>query len=227
MRSFFVAFLALTAISTSVLAQAPDSLSFQGFVTDTGGLPIDTTGVSMTFKLYEGSSEIWSETQGSVEIVGGVFNVLLGTVTPLDTVRFNRPLSLGIKVGGDSEISPRTPLAAAAYARALPGLYTFYRDDGNHKSYNVVGGAANNVVGAGVVGATIGGGGGLLNVTPVPNSVLGDLGTVGGGAENTASGEVATVGGGFDNTASGNTATVAEASRTRPAPATRRLAAAT
>jgi len=85
----------------------------QGFVTDTAGAPINNSGVSMIFTLYEGSTEIWSETLPSVEIEGGVFNVLLGSVIPLDTVRFNRPLPLGIKVGGDPEISPRTLLAAA------------------------------------------------------------------------------------------------------------------
>ena len=40
MRTLLVAFLALSSISTSVLAQAPDSLSFQGYVTDSLGNPI-------------------------------------------------------------------------------------------------------------------------------------------------------------------------------------------
>jgi len=164
----------------------------------------------MTFKLYEGSSEIWMETQSSVEVVGGIFNVLLGSVTPLDTVRFNRPLLLGIKVGADAEISPRTPMAAAAYARAMPGMYTFFREDVLNRSYNVVGGAANNIVGEGVVGATIGGGGGFSTFVipansfrPIPNSVLEDFATVGGGESNTASGILATIPGGAGNSAKG------------------------
>ena len=90
----------------------------------------------------------------------------------------------------------------------MPGLYTYYRDNGANQSYNVVGGAANNVVGAGVTGATIGGGGGIRNGTQLPNSVLGDFATVGGGLDNTASGTDATVGGGSFNTASGVVATV-------------------
>jgi len=195
-------------------AHAPDSLSFQGFVTNPGGVPIDTPGVSMAFKLYEGSSEIWSETQPSVKIIGGVFDVRLGAVIPLDTVRFDRPLSLGIKVGADPEISPRTPMAAAAYARALPGMYTFFREDFLNRSHNVIGGAANNIVGEGVVGATIGGGGGFstspipISFAPTPNSVLHDFATVGGGQSNTASGSRATVGGGERNSASGGSATI-------------------
>jgi len=207
MRSLLVAILALTVISTSVLAQAPDSLSFQGFLTDDMGNPIDSTGLSITFNLYKGATSIWMETQ-SVDVDSGVFNVYLGAVTAMDTVAFNQAIDLGIKVGGDSEISPRTPLTAAAYAKALPGLYTFYRDDGGRQSYNVVGGAANNVVGAGVTGATIGGGGGVSFGQPRPNTVLANWGTVGGGRDNTASDTYATVGGGKLNTVSGTIATV-------------------
>jgi hypothetical protein len=213
MRSILAGILALTALSTSVQAQAPDSLGFQGYVTNAVGVEVDTAGVSITFKLYEGSSEIWSETQPSVKIAGGIFNVLLGSVTPLDTVRFDRPLLLGIKVGGDLEISPRTPLTAAAYARALPGLYTFYRDDGTFTGYNVVGGAANNFVGAGVVGATIGGGGGHESGAAIPDTVLGDFGTVGGGAVNKASGAFSTVGGGSANKATGSHSAIAGGAR--------------
>ena len=131
-------------------------------------------------------------------------------MTPLDTMAFNRPFDLGIKLDGDaSEILPRTPLTAAAYAKALPGLYTFFRDDGTgRKSYNVVGGAANNVVGSGVVGATVGGGGGFIDGSPLPNSILEDFGTVGGGRTNMASGINSTVGGGQENMASGQNSTV-------------------
>jgi len=208
MRSLLVTILALTAISTSVLAQAPDSLSFQGFLTDSLGNPIDSTGVSITFTLYKNGVGVWTEMQ-TVDVEDGVFNVLLGKVTDLSTLAFDQPMDLGIKLDGEaSEISPRTPLAAAAYAKALPGLYTFYRVTANRKSYNVVGGAANNFVGAGVTGATISGGGGIVFATPVANSVLGTFGTVGGGLSNTASGTQSTVGGGERNTASGNSATV-------------------
>ncbi len=78
---------------------------------------------------------------------------------------------------------PAPPLAAAAYAKALPGLYTFYWEDGvPNKSYNVVGGAANNVVASGATGATIGGGGGVASDSPVPNRVGHDFATVGGGS---------------------------------------------
>jgi hypothetical protein len=82
----------------------------------------------------------------------------------------------------------------------------------NATSPNVIGGFSGNNVTAGVVGATIGGGGG----STFANVVRDDHGTVGGGRSNlvgngagtTSDGGFATVGGGQFNTASGLTATV-------------------
>lgn len=159
----------------------------------------------MTFALYKGPTKVWEETQ-SVDVVDGIFNVLLGKVTPLNTVPFDTAIDLGIKVGTDPEMSPRTPLAGAAYAKALPGLYTFHRTHGTNDSENVIGGA-NNVVDASVTGATISGGGGIYLNAQYVNQVSGDYGTIGGGLAN-ASGKFATVGGGLSNTATNDYSTV-------------------
>jgi len=73
---------------------------------------------------------------------------------------------------------------------------------------NVVGGSSVNFVPAGVVGATIGGGGaGKYRGLSYTNKVTADFGTVGGGFQNTSD-DVATVGGGYQNTSSGQGATV-------------------
>ena len=83
-----------------------------------------------------------------------------------------------------------------------------WRAEPNATSPNLIGGYSGNSVTAGVVGATIGGGGaaddGFGN--PAPNRATYDFATVGGGARNTASGEWSTVGGGLGNTASGGDA---------------------
>jgi hypothetical protein len=79
-----------------------------------------------------------------------------------------------------------------------------------YRSINVLGGSAINSIAAGVVGATIGGGGlDSFTQTSSPNQVTKDFGTVGGGEGNTASGIAATIGGGLSNTASGAASTVA------------------
>ncbi|MFV1981111.1 MAG: tail fiber domain-containing protein [Rhodothermia bacterium] len=208
MRFLVVAVLASVSITSSVIAQAPDSLSFQGFLTDTLGNPIDSSGVGMTFTLYKDGVVVWTEPQ-TVDVSNGVFNVLLGEVTDLSTLAFDQPMDLGIKLDDEaSEISPRTPLASAAFAKALPGLYTFYRGNLNYKGYNVVGGLESNVVGAGVTGTVIGGGGGFFQGNWGPNSVLGNFGTVSGGQGNTAGGEASTVSGGLLNMASGFMSTI-------------------
>jgi hypothetical protein len=167
----------------------------------------------MTFALYKGGTKVWQETQ-SVDVVDGVFNVLLGKVTPLDTVRFNEAIDLGIKVGADPEMSPRTPLAGAAYARALPGLYSYYAEDVTYRSQNLIGGAPNNRVHFGVVGGTISGGGGFEDTDPIANQITHDYGTVGGGADHIA-GRFGTIGGGWNNNATGQYSTVAGGSNNK------------
>jgi hypothetical protein len=78
------------------------------------------------------------------------------------------------------------------------------RYEPNATSANIIGGYQGNSVTAGVVGATIAGGG----ANGAANSVTGDYGVVGGGQGNTASGTLSTVGGGNLNTASNDNATV-------------------
>jgi hypothetical protein len=74
---------------------------------------------------------------------------------------------------------------------------------------NVIGGSPFNQVVAGIVGATIGGGGAIDQFgNALSNHVAGDFGTIGGGAENTSSAPQATVSGGYKNTSSNGGATV-------------------
>jgi hypothetical protein len=81
----------------------------------------------------------------------------------------------------------------------------------NGTSPNLIVGSGGNSVGAGVVGAAIGGGGSSSS----PNQVGGDYGVVGGGRGNQASGTEATIGGGWSNQASGYAATVAGGEQNR------------
>ncbi|MGA7306240.1 MAG: tail fiber domain-containing protein [Rhodothermales bacterium] len=198
-RITFTALILGLAVSVA-WAQAPDSLSFQGRLTDSEGNPIFASGLSITFTLYKAGVDVWHETQ-PVDVENGIFDVLLGKVTPLDTVRFNTAIDLGIKVDEDAEMTPRTPLAGVAYAKALPGFYTFYRDDlSGNKSYNVIGGAGNNGVTSGITGATISGGGGTSNTWgSAGNRVEADFATVSGGVKNSVSGAFSVIGGGGNN----------------------------
>ncbi len=176
-----------------------DSLSVQGYLTDSGGTPIDGI-VPVTFKLYKGSAQVWSQTVASVPVSEGLFSVYVGG-NKLDTVAFNGQMDLGITVDTDPEIVPRTPLVASGFARAIPGFYAFYAEDFNWRTWNVVGGAPNNRIENPQVsvGNTIGGGGGRSTAGSTANAINGDFNTISGGHGNYISTFDATIGGGINN----------------------------
>jgi hypothetical protein len=122
---------------TEVITTAPypyEMINLQGKLTGTGGAPMSGT-ISITFKIWDyppdGSiplAPLWQETQSVNVSADGIFNVYLGSVNPMNFV-FD-PLTkyeLGIKVGAESEMTPRqllvaVPLANSAYmARSLKG----------------------------------------------------------------------------------------------------------
>jgi len=110
--------LSLGLTLTSLWAQAPQLLNYQGKLS-TGGNPAAVT-FSMIFSIYSsasGTTALWSETQ-SVTVTNGIFNVLLGSVTPIPNSVFTGAGEryLGIKVGADPEMTPRFRLASVPFA---------------------------------------------------------------------------------------------------------------
>ena len=72
----------------------------------------------MTFIIYDGvGASKWTESHATVQVNDGLFSVVLGSQTALpDSVFTGDDRYLGITVGGDSEISPRTLLTSAPCA---------------------------------------------------------------------------------------------------------------
>ncbi len=108
---------AQTTIVDGVLA-ASTSMQYQGVLLDpVTGQPKPDGTYNMTFRLYNtGGGVVWLEQQ-SVPVKTGMFSVLLGSVTPLNTSDFNgQELSLGVTVGSDAEMFPRQPIARVPYA---------------------------------------------------------------------------------------------------------------
>jgi hypothetical protein len=98
-------------------AQIPQTMSYQGVLTDGAGTPEPDGSYNITFSLYaasSGGSAIWTETQ-SVQVTGGIFSVILGSQTPL-AVAFDQTYWLGVSVNGGQEFSPRRELTSAAYS---------------------------------------------------------------------------------------------------------------
>jgi len=174
------------------------AFTYQGQLRGPGG-PVNGT-CDLRFKLFNaasGGSQVGSTlTREGVGLVDGLFTVRLdfGAGAFQGDERW---LAIEVRCPAGSgnyvTLSPRQELTAAPYALALPGLWT----QPNATSPNLIGGYSANRVAAGVVGASIGGGG----LAGAVNGVYGNYGVVGGGAGNSAYGELATVAGGDHNSA--------------------------
>ena len=88
-----------------VAAAIPQMINYQGMLTDNSGNPLTDT-LNITFKIYNASSGgtlRWQETQSNVPIINGLFNVILGSVNPIDSLTFNEDYWLDITVGAEAD----------------------------------------------------------------------------------------------------------------------------
>ena len=109
--------LVLVMIPCTALA-VPQEINYQGYLTDAGGNPLNDR-VEMTFRMYNapsGGSLLWWEGPSAVTVTEGVFNVVLGSSSPIDAGILDGDCYLGITVGTDSEMSPRMKLTSGAYS---------------------------------------------------------------------------------------------------------------
>lgn len=110
--------LAFGTLST-VNAQIPKQMSYQGLIVDNGGNPIADGNHTLEVNLYPSptsSVPLHSETF-LTPTKAGIFNVILGTNTPFaPTLLFDKQYWLGVSVDGGAEMQPRTALTAAPYA---------------------------------------------------------------------------------------------------------------
>jgi hypothetical protein len=98
-------------------AAIPQTINFQGYLTNPAGTPITGT-VPMVLSIYaqeSGGTALWTESHPDVVLLSGVYNILLGSITPLGLL-FNAPYYLGIQVGADPEMTPRLPMSSVGYA---------------------------------------------------------------------------------------------------------------
>lgn len=98
--------------------QVPETISYQGILTDSSGVVVADGVYRLSFRLYDSpttSVVLWSEVHASVPVVNGVFNVILGSISELD-IPFDEPYWLGVRIGFDQELLPRIPLTSSAYS---------------------------------------------------------------------------------------------------------------
>jgi hypothetical protein len=108
---------ALVCAAGTAVADPPKTMSYQGVLNDDTGNPVPDGTYDLFFILWDapaGGTALWSESH-SVAVEGGIFDVILGSVTPIYPP-FDEPYWLGISVEGEPELAPRVELTAAPYA---------------------------------------------------------------------------------------------------------------
>ena len=114
--------IAKPSLSQATKAFTTGVLSYQGTLADTLGNPV-TGSYNLTFSLYSSSSSftpLWQEVrsgENAVPIADGLFSVMLGSLQPIPVSVWNESeLYLGVKVGTDSEMTPREKLTVVPSA---------------------------------------------------------------------------------------------------------------
>lgn len=114
--SLFATLISLSLFSFPAEAQIPRTISYQGYLTNASGVPVDGA-ITMVFTIFDvpsGGSPIWGETQLNVPVINGIYNVILGSVNAIN-LAFNAPYYLGMSIGGE-ELSPRKAITSVGYA---------------------------------------------------------------------------------------------------------------
>lgn len=109
--------LALVALPSVAAAEVPSVLSHQGRLYDSSQQPVSGT-LDIEFAIYDAAdalAPVWSEVH-SVTFEDGYYSVTLGNDEPLLNVLTGDEMFLGITVGSDAEMTPRSPIHSVPYA---------------------------------------------------------------------------------------------------------------
>jgi hypothetical protein len=138
--------LSALAIPTSTQATAGinKQINFQGKLTDNNGNIVGDNTYSIRFRIYNDPSAdavnacsanscLWEETD-SVTTTAGLFSLKLGAVnTALASFNFNQnPLYVGVKVGSDTEMTPRYLVGSVPAAFTADNVQGYTPGTGNN-----------------------------------------------------------------------------------------------
>lgn len=119
MRTLLPVLLLIGLCATSLSADVPATMSFQGRLTDATGNPVADGTYSVAFDMYSsatGGASTWTEVR-SITTADGLFSTLLGSTTPIpDSALSDTAAFLEITVESDPPLSPRTRLGSSAYS---------------------------------------------------------------------------------------------------------------
>ncbi len=206
-------FLALLIAPVGLAQATPLTLNHQGLLTDNGGVPLSGS-FSLSFSLYSaptGGVALWTEAQ-TVTVTNGLYQATLGNTTPLSSALFSgaQPAThLGVTVGTDPEISPRSALSSAPYSLNSASVEGFSSGPGNVNTgeFSIVGG--DNNTNHSDHSAVLSGTDNLVDVTQFTDTLFDTTGLSPSGGASTARLALdlpgtGTILGGHSNTISGN-----------------------
>ena len=114
----FILLISLYALSNIYSQGIPQTINYQGVLKDASGVVVPNGDYNLTFKLYDlpsGGSALWNETK-TINVVGGIINTQLGSVTPITSATIVGAAWLGITIGTGSELIPRITLTSVPYS---------------------------------------------------------------------------------------------------------------
>jgi len=106
------------SISTSISAQIPKLISYQGVLTNNSGAIVADGNYSFVLSLYNvqtGGTALWTKTK-ALTVTEGLFITALGDQTSFPTtLLFDQPYWLDIQVGGE-QLSGRVAMQSVPYS---------------------------------------------------------------------------------------------------------------
>ena len=120
-KSIFTSMALCVLLVFTTEAEVPQLINYQGVLSDSAGASLDGT-FDITFKLYSqpvAGTEFWTETHSGAAVNDGLFAVILGSITPFFGAAksvTSHEIWLGITVGTDPEMSPRTQFISVPFA---------------------------------------------------------------------------------------------------------------
>ena len=98
-----------------LIAQVPQKISFQAYLTDANNMPVAPGSYEITFRIFDDSADgnkLWEETQ-TVNVDGSVVSTMLGNTVPLVALNSAAFLEIQLK---DEVLSPRQELGGTMFA---------------------------------------------------------------------------------------------------------------
>ncbi len=139
MKKLSIAFVFLSLFYSAAYAGIPQTINYQGYLTNPDGEPLDGN-YSMEFQIYDSETEgtlLWSEEQSEVAVVSGLFHVILGEVTSIE-LGFDEPYWLEVTVEGEP-LSPRQELTSVGQAFKAADAEDVYGRDIHPRSVYIEG----------------------------------------------------------------------------------------